>query len=71
MKSINKKKKDFKLREDIVLEFEKYALPRKQTAIVEQLLLRWVNERKNSERAAQIQRAYEKDSARTKQSRGA
>ena len=55
---IPKRKKDFKLREDIVREFERYAPSGKQTAIVEQLLAEWVTEQKRKECHLAVQRAY-------------
>lgn len=60
-KNISKKKKDFKLREDIVIEFEKYAPSGKQTAIVEQLIADWVLKQKHAEQQVKIRKAYEKD----------
>lgn len=59
-----RKKKDFKLRESVVLEFERRAPNGKQTAIVEELLVRWVNEQRFSEQEKGIRRAYEKERAK-------
>jgi len=56
-----KKKKDFKLSEEIVLEFERLAPGGKQTAIVEDLIAGWIREQKRKERTASAIRAYEKD----------
>lgn len=57
---VPRRKKDFKLREEIVLEFEKYAPARQQTAIVEQLITDWVAEQKYEEQASAVRRAYER-----------
>lgn len=59
-----RKKKDFKLRESIVLEFERRAPSGKQTAIVEELLVRWVNEQRLNEQEQGIRRAYQKEKAK-------
>ncbi len=69
MSTTRKKKKDFKLREEIVLEFERFAPSRKQTEIVEQLLQQWIEEKKNAESQAAIQRAYERDKKQLSQGR--
>lgn len=58
---IPKKKKDFKLREDIVREFEAYAPSGKQTAIVEQLIVEWIKEQKRRECTAAVRRAYDRE----------
>lgn len=55
---IPKRKKDFKLREDIVREFEHYAPSGKQTAIVEQLLTEWVLAQKRKECHRAVEKAY-------------
>lgn len=65
MTSLNaKRKKDFKLREDIVCEFEKYAPSGKQTAIVERLISNWVLEQKRKEQNLKIRKAYEKENVK-------
>lgn len=56
-----KKKKDFKLREDIVVEFERLAPGGKQTAIVEELIAGWVNDQKKKERASAVEKAYSRE----------
>ena len=56
-----KRKKDFKLSEEIVREFELYAPSGKQTAIVETLIAEWITAQKRQERAADIRRAYERE----------
>lgn len=61
MAATPKKKKDFKLREEIVVEFERYAPRGKQTAIVEELIKGWITEQKQRERAEAMRRAYERD----------
>ena len=58
---IPKRKKDFKLREDIVAEFERYAPSGKQTAIVEQLLAQWVQEQKRRECQLAVEKAYSRE----------
>ena len=62
---IPKRKKDFKLREDIVREFEHYAPSGKQTAIVEQLISEWVLEQKRRECHEAVQKAYGRDGSGT------
>ena len=56
-----KKKKDFKLREDIVLEFEALAPGGKQTQIVESLIADWVAEQKRKQRRTSVAKAYQRD----------
>ena len=57
---IAKKKKDFKLREDIVLEFERLAPSGKQTAIIESLMSEWVVEQKRKERVERLKKSYQR-----------
>ncbi len=57
-----KRKKDFKLREEIVVEFERYAPRGKQTAIVEGLIKDWIEQQKQQECADAMRKAYERDS---------
>jgi len=59
-----KKKKDFKLSEQIVAEFERLAPSGKQTAIVEQLISDWVKERKREACAEKVKSAYLRESKR-------
>ena len=59
-----KKKKDFKLSERIVTEFERLAPSGKQTAIVEQLISDWVKERKKEACAEQVRGAYLREAKR-------
>ena len=55
-----KKKKDFKLNEQLVLEFEKYAPSGKQTVIVESLIREWVLEQRRIEQEISMRKAYER-----------
>jgi len=57
----NKKKKDFKLSEEIVVEFERLAPSGKQTAIVEQLIADWVAEQQQLEQKEAVRGAYLRD----------
>lgn len=52
------KKKDFKLSESLVGEFEQLAPSGKQTAIVEQLISEWVSREKAKRRDIEIRQAY-------------
>jgi len=63
---IKKKKKDFKLREDIVIEFEKLAPSGKQTLIVENLIGQWVANQKRQKTLQQVQTAYQKEQVKLK-----
>ena len=56
-----KKKKDFKLPKELVVEFEKYAPSGKQTAIVEQLIADWVTKQKFEADKKAMARAYAKE----------
>jgi len=58
MENTVKKKKDFKLREDIVREFEYYAPSGKQTAIVERLIEEWVSKQQAKVRDSEMRKAY-------------
>ena len=55
-----KRKKDFKLRQDILADFEKYAPAGRQTAVIEQLLAAWVARQKTAEQDEQMRRIYAK-----------
>jgi hypothetical protein len=57
--AIQKKKKDFKIREDIVSEFESLAPSGKQTAIVETLISNWISEQKKKQIAVEIKLGYQ------------
>lgn len=57
----SKKKKDFKLSEEIVVEFERLAPSGKQTAIVEELIAGWIRDQKKSERAEKMRLVYERE----------
>ncbi len=59
-----KKKKDFKIRQNLVLEFEKLAPSGKQTAIVENLIAGWIREQKRTLTAVQVKKAYDKQSGK-------
>jgi hypothetical protein len=56
-----KRKKDFKLREDIVAEFERYAPSGKQTAIVEHLIASWVLAQKLNTQRQEMRRVYDRE----------
>jgi hypothetical protein len=58
--NLKKKKKDFKIRLDIITEFEKMAPSGKQTTIVEQLIARWIAEQKTIQLKEKTRRAYER-----------
>ena len=57
---IPKRKKDFKIREDIVSDFERLAPSGKQTAIVEQLIAEWVANEKRKVGEEDMRKAYER-----------
>ena len=56
-----KRKKDFKLSEELVVEFERLAPSGKQTAIVEELISQWVSEQKRQVTASAVERAYKSE----------
>ena len=56
-----KRKKDFKLSEELVIEFESLAPSGKQTAIVEELISQWVVEQKRKVTASAVERAYKNE----------
>lgn len=58
--SRKKRKKDFKLSENVVVEFERYAPSGQQTSIVETLMVGWIEEQRRRERAEEVRRAYER-----------
>ena len=55
-----KRKKDFKLKEELVVEFEQYAPSGKQTAIVEMLIADWVEKQKQARQQESIRKAYDR-----------
>ncbi len=61
-----KRKKDFKLSERLVREFERLAPSGKQTAIVERLISAWVVEQKERIQHAEMRRAYAKEGRRVR-----
>lgn len=67
--TIQKKKKDFKIREDIVTEFENLAPSGKQTAIVETLISNWISEQKKKQRVVEIKLGYQNAQETPKNSR--
>lgn len=55
-----KRKKDFRLREDIVQQFEQLAPGGKQTAIVESLICGWIMAQKRASTEERIRDSYRK-----------
>ena len=59
-----KKKKDFKIRENLVIEFERLAPSGKQTTIIENLIAGWIAEQRREVTKSQIRKAYERRARR-------